>query len=490
MLFGLCLGWGMRQAAPQSPELRALLAVNINDLGGKLWNLCHVLRDDGIVYHKYLSELSYLLFLKIAEETNAEDDLPVGCRWDDLRQNAKPGMVGFYRIMLTRLGEDVGSEKIRRIFSFPTTVFSHDENLIKVFKAMDGLDWASFEADQFGDLYEYLLEKASTEVRAGAGQYFTPRPLVDCLVRLMKPRPGEVIQDPAAGTGGFLVSAQRFLQDAHKGATATFEGVEIERDTYRLCLMNFFLHGMNGRMINGDALTRDADELHFADLILANPPFGSTGGGARARRSDLIPTSNKQLLFLQHIYRGLKPGGRAAVVVPDNVLFEAGVGRRVRRELLETCDLHTILRLPAGIFYATGVNTVVLMFAKHASHSSPGSNRLWTYDLRSSIPKVDREHPFSSESLADFRAFYGDDPLGRSPRPDTGEHFYSTTREAVVERDYDLDLFKHETPIPDAYVDPGELAAAIAGRLREALAEIEELATDLTALRSTSVQKS
>ncbi|WP_217578092.1 N-6 DNA methylase [Mesorhizobium sp. GbtcB19] len=460
--------------------------MNTADFGAKLWSLCHVLRDDGIVYHKYLSELSYLLFLKMADESDSEADLPPGCRWRDLRANSGPGMVSFYRKMLTRLGEDAANDRIRRIFAFPTTVFSHDENLAKVFRSMDGLDWHSIGADRFGDLYEYLLERASTEARAGAGQYFTPRALVDCLVDIMRPVAGEIIQDPAAGTGGFLVATQRYLlrSDPVVSSKTTFEGVEIERDTYRLCLMNFFLHGMTGVLINGDALTRDADGLQPADLILANPPFGSSGGGARARRTDLkVVTSNKQLLFVQHIYRSLKPGGRAAVVVPDNVLFETGAGRRVRKELFDTCDVHTILRLPVGIFYATGVSTVVLIFTKSQPDRLTGNDRLWVYDLRSNYPKLGRGNQFDASSLANFKSFYGQDPLGKSFRPEQGKDFHSWTRQDIIDRDYDLNLVRSSEHNVEDVADPEELAIAIADRLREALSEIEGLASDLADLR-------
>jgi len=461
--------------------------MNISEFGGKLWGLCHVLRDDGIVYHKYLSELSYLLFLKIAEESRTESELPDGCRWGNLRQNLGPGMLGFYRKMLTRLGEDAEAEQIRQIFSFPTTVFSHDENLAKVFQSMDELDWHAVTADRFGELYEYLLERAGTEARAGAGQYFTPRSLVDCLVEIMQPAGGEIIQDPAAGTGGFLVAAQRYILKRSSAVShpVKFEGVEIERDTFRLCLMNFFLHGMNGNLIKGDALTRDADALHSADLILANPPFGSIGGGARARRRDLqILTSNKQLLFLQHIYHSLKPGGRAAVVVPDNVLFETGAGRKVRQELFETCDVHTILRLPAGIFYATGVSTVVLMFTKTTGDQLSTSARLWVYDLRGDGRKPLRTQTMNTAGLASFRVFYGDDPHGRSFRPEQGPGFRSWTRQEIADRLYDLNLIPETQEDNESVAAPEDLAASIAVRLRDALLEIEGLASELAELQS------
>lgn len=232
-------------------------------------------------------------------------------------------------------------------------MFSHDENLQRVVEGIEAIDWHTGLKDDLGDIYESLLERNATEARSGSGQYFTPRPLVDCMVRIMGPKPGETIQDPAVGTGGFLISASRWVQalPRKRSVKTWFQGIEIEWDTYRLCLMNMFLHQIDGEIFHGDALTDDATPMVPADIILANPPFGTAAGSARVRRGDLpFITSNKQLMFLQHIYLGLRVGGRAAVVVPDNVLFEPGVGRRVRQDLMEKCNLHTILRLPTGIF--------------------------------------------------------------------------------------------------------------------------------------------
>lgn len=226
------------------------------DLAGRLWGLCHVLRDDGIVFHKYLSELTYLLFLKNANQLNVEHDLPEGCRWDDLLAARGRGMLSFYRKLLTRLGEDVADENIRSIFAFPTTVFSHDENLEKVVAGIQAIDWHDYDRDGLGLIYESLLERNATEARSGSGQYFTPRALVDSMVRVTKPMAGETICDPAIGTGGFLIAAHRG-SPSHELADRTYQGVEIERDTFRLCLMNFYLHGMNGQLVHGDALTVD-----------------------------------------------------------------------------------------------------------------------------------------------------------------------------------------------------------------------------------------
>ena len=408
------------------------------DLAARLWSLCHVLRDDGIVYHKYLSELTYLLFLKNAKQLGAEADLPEGCRWDDLLAARGRGMLGFYRMMLTRLGEDVVEENVRSIFSFPTTVFSHDENLQKVVDGIEAIDWHQYGRDGLGEVYESLLERNATEARSGSGQYFTPRPLVNAMVRVTKPKAGETILDPAVGTGGFLIAAHRTAtpQDAQD---RLYEGVEIERDTFRLALMNLYLHGMNGKVIHGDALTTDSADLSPADLVLANPPFGSSSGGARPRRDDLpYPTGNKQLAFLQCISMEMAPGGRAAVVVPDNVLDEPGVGLQVRRALVDEFDLHTILRLPNGIFYAPGVRTNVLFFNRLAVGQS-GSEDVWFYELRANMPTFNKRNTLQDSDFDDFADAYGSDPYGRSPRHPS-ERFTRISKEEIRAREYDLDV--------------------------------------------------
>jgi type I restriction enzyme M protein len=309
---------------------------------------------------------------------------------------------------------------------------------------------------------------------------------VDCLVRLLEPSLGEVIQDPALGTGGFLISAEHHIRQQYSDADyaaspPSYQGVEIERDTYRLCLMNFFLHGMQGMIVHGDALTDDAAALDQADVIIANPPFGSSAGSARARRSDLpFSTSNKQLLFLQHIYLGLKLGGRAAVVAPDNVLFEEGTGRRVRTALLETCDLHTILRLPTGIFYATSVNTNVLMFTRNHDKGR-GTECVWVYDLRTNIPKFTKGRPISTGDFADFEAAFGNDPYGQAKRNDQGPEgrFRCFSRREIAERGDNLDirwLREREEAADQILNDPEVIATAVISTLQAALLEIEAVA--------------
>lgn len=448
------------------------------DLAGRLWNLCHVLRDDGIVYHKYLSELTYLLFLKNAKQLGAERDILEGCRWDDLLAAQGSGMLGFYRKLLTRLGEDVVDENIRSIFSFPTTVFSHDENLEKVVAGIQAIDWHNYDRDSLGLIYESLLERNSTEARSGSGQYFTPRALVNAMVRVTKPQDGETILDPSVGTGGFLIAAHR-TPASRKVQKRVYQGIEIERDTFRLCLMNLYLHGMNGRVIHGDALTVDSEGLPQANLILANPPFGVSSGGARKRRTDLPhPTANKQLAFLQYIGITMAPGGRAAVVVPDNVLFDPGVGREVRRDLIETFDLHTVLRLPSGIFYAPGVQTNVLFFNRRDSEQ-PAIGDVWFYDLRTGMPNYTKRKTLQDGDFRDFETAFGADPYGRSPRIPTAR-FKQMSKEEIRVRDYDLNIRWMEDAPSEVSPDLADLMIQMDDALtdaRTALSEINAIVT-------------
>ena len=454
----------------------------------KIWNLCHILRGDGVSYHEYISELTYLLFLKISEENHTEYLLPENCRWKRLADYRGPDLLTEYRDMLTYLGGHATNEIVRRIYAFPTTVFSHSENLKAVIDGISKLDWHSITMDRMGDIYEGLLAKNSQDARSGAGQYFTPRALVDCVVRLINPKPGEVIQDPAAGSGGFLISADqhirtRFSLEDYKEAPPKYEGIEIEKGTYRICLMNVFLHQLDAKLILGDALTQDAIALSPADLILANPPFGAKAGGVRKKRKDMsYVTANKQLAFLQHIYLGLKIEGRAAVILPDSVLFDDGVGKKIRQELMEKCNLHTILRLPTGIFYSAGVKTNVLFFSRGQAETG-NTSVIWVYDMRSNAPKFGKKRPLLSKDFSEFERLFGSNDVG-AKRTDLGlgSRWRSFDRQEIRERSDNLDISwltdSGDDP-EESLTEPLELAAAILNHLREAAGEIDELSEEL-----------
>ena len=453
----------------------------------KVWALCHILRGDGISYHQYVSELTYLLFLKIAEENGVEQLLPPNYRWADLACHPKEGLLGFYQEMLTHLGTTAESDVIRAIYAFPTTVFSHSENLHAVVDGIAKIAWHDVSSDRFGEIYEGLIEKSSQDVRSGAGQYFTPRALVNSMVRVSKPGLGELIQDPAVGSGGFLITADRYLRSSHpakayRNSPPRYQGVEIEKNTRRICLMNTFLNGLDAEIVHGDALTDDGRELAAASLVLANPPFGSKAGSRRALRAEIsYRNTNKQLAFLQHIFLTLRDGGRAAVVLPDNVLFEDGVGRSVRQDLMATCRLHTILRLPKGIFPGAGVKTNVLFFAKEAGLAT---DDVWFYDLRSNMPAFGKTNALLDTHFNDFERVYGNDPMGTSPREEEGEdsRWRKLSRAQIAERSDNLNWLwlRDESGDPDeAMQDPGAILAAIIGHLRAALGELDALTAEV-----------
>lgn len=421
----------------------------------KIWSLCNILRGDGITYYQYVSELSYLLFLKIAQENGSEKLIPEGYRWVNLQSHEEEGLLGFYQEMLTHLGANVENEVIRAIYAFPTTVFSHSKNLKAVIDGISKIEWHQVGKDGFGDLYSGLIDKSAQDARSAAGQYFTPRSLVNTIVRLIQPNLGDLIQDPAAGSGGFLVSADSYIrnkysQEKYQINPPKYQGVEIEKNTRRICLMNTFLHHLDAKIIYGDALTDDVAELDKADIILANPPFGNKAGGQRPLRNDIpFPNTNKQIAFLQHIYLGLKAGGRAAVVLPDNVLFESGVGTDVRRDLMNRCNLHTILRLPTGIFYAQGVKTNVLFFTKGSAkdeyQKENCTENVWVYDLRTNMPSFGKRAPFGNSEigfaledfgtdphLGAFEKVFGDKPNGTSKRTE-GEYSFGAQEIEVDE---------------------------------------------------------
>ena len=389
-----------------------------NEIVNKLWNLCNVLRDDGITYHQYVTELTYILFLKMAEETGQESGIPDAYRWDKLVAADGIELKNLYNLALLKLGTE-GSGIIQNIYKGARSNISEPANLNKIITHIDELDWFSARQDGLGELYEGLLEKNANEKKSGAGQYFTPRPLINIMVELTQPKLGERCDDPSAGTFGFMIAAHEFLKKKYDlfalseaqyafQTKEAFSGVELVQDTHRLALMNAMLHGLEPDLRLGDTLSGMGEGLKGYDLVLANPPFGTKKGGERPSRQDLtFLTSNKQLNFLQHIYRSLKPDGkaRAAVVLPDNVLFEDGDGQRIRRDLMDKCDLHTILRLPTGIFYAAGVKTNVLFFTRGKKDKGNTEN-VWIYDMRTNMPSYGKRTPFTRNAFADFVKAY------------------------------------------------------------------------------------
>ena len=470
------------------------------EIVAKLWNLCHVLRDDGVSYGEYVTELTFLLFIKMLAETGHEERLPQAYRWAALARREGLDQLEHYRQLLLDLGNPAKTKDalVLAIFTDAQTKLRKPTNLKTLTDATDKLDWFSAREEGLGNLYEGLLEKNAAEKKSGAGQYFTPRPLIDCIVRLVKPKPGEIVQDPAAGTGGFLVAADRFIKDQtddlYKLSEAeaffqrhnAFVGIELVPDTHRLCLMNLMLHGIESHVESGDSLAPDGERIGKADVILTNPPFGTKKGGGRPTRSDFsitADTSNKQLAFVEHIVRALKPGGRAAIVVPDNVLFEDGVGRRLRSWMMELCNVHTILRLPTGIFYAIGVKTNVV-FLTRGKTDRANTKDVWVYDLRANMNSFGKTRPLTLADFAEFEEAFGKDPLGKSPREDEGEEgrFRFFSREQITARNDNLDIawLRDTSGDPeDELTEPEELAAAIMGHLRAALEDIEALSEEL-----------
>src|SRR5258706_10880164 len=427
------------------------------DIVAKLWSLCNVLRDDGVTYNEYVTELTFLLFLKMLEETKKDDRLPNLYRWSELAKREGLDQLDYYKRLLLDLGRpDTKDVLVRAIFTDAQTRLRKPTNLKALTSSIDQLDWFSAREEGLGNLYEGLLEKNAADKKSGAGQYFTPRPLIDCIVRLMKPQAGEVVQDPAAGTAGFLVAADRYIKDrtdelfklteqqGHFQRHSAFVGAELVPDTHRLCMMNLLLHGIEGGVELADTLSPDGERLPKADLILTNPPFGTKKGGGRPTRSDFsitADTSNKQLAFVEHIVRALKPEGRAAVVVPDNVLFEDGVGRRLRSWMMELCDVHTILRLPTGIFYAQGVKTNVL-FLTRGKNDKANTKGIWVYDMRANMDAFGKTKPLTVADFEPFEKAFGKDPLGKAKRQDEGEEgrFRFFSREQIAARGDNLDI--------------------------------------------------
>jgi type I restriction enzyme M protein len=460
----------------------------------KLWNLCNVLRDDGITYHQYVTELTYLLFLKMMKETESESHIPEKYRWDSLVEKNGLPLKEHYRQLLLDLGKEDGTI-LGQIYLNATSNIDEPKNLEKIIRSIDQLDWYSAKEEGLGDLYEGLLEKNASELKSGAGQYFTPRVLIDVMVRLIDPQVGERCNDPACGTFGFMIAADHYLREktdeyfdlgekeAEFQKNQAFTGVELVKDTHRLALMNALLHDIHGEITLGDTLSEQGSNLKNFDVVLTNPPFGTKQGGERPTRSDLtFTTTNKQLNFLQHIYRSLKPNGkaRAAVVLPDNVLFEGGTGTKIREDLMNKCNLHTILRLPTGIFYAQGVKTNVLFFTRGVTEEE-NTKEVWVYDLRTNMPSFGKRTPLTAEHFTDFiKAYQAED---RTKVED--ERWSVFTREEIHKKDESLDIGLIADETLSSYEnlpDPIESAEDTIAKLQQAVDLINEVLKELQSM--------
>ena len=464
------------------------------EIVSKLWNLCNVLRDDGITYHQYVTELTYILFLKMAKETGSEEQIPQGYRWDNLIKHQGVELKRFYKSLLNHLGENC-SGRVREIYVGATSNIEEPKNLEKIITSINALDWYSAKEEGLGNLYEGLLEKNANEKKSGAGQYFTPRVLIDVMTKLIAPQAGELCNDPACGTFGFMIAADRYVKDHTDNLFSlsleqqefqrkkAFSGCELVHETHRLALMNAMLHDIEGQILLADTLSNQGKALKNFDVVLTNPPFGTKKGGERATRDDFTyPTSNKQLNFLQHIYRSLKANGkaRAAVVLPDNVLFADGDGASIRKDLMDKCNLHIILRLPTGIFYAQGVKTNVLFFTRGKTEKG-NTKEVWFYDLRTNMPSFGKTNPLKPEHFEGFiKAYTAGD---RSKVQD--ERWSVFTRQQIEEKNNSLDLglIRDDSVLDyDDLQDPIESGEEVVAQLEEAVDLIMSVVKELKSL--------
>lgn len=489
---------------------------NTASIVSKVWSFCNTLRDDGVSYGDYLEQLTYLIFLKMADEYsqppyNREVGIPPEYNWLSLRRQRGAELELHYVTLLRELGKLPGM--LGQIFTKAQNKIQDPAKLYRLIDMINDTQWVLLGADIKGDIYEGLLEKNAEDTKSGAGQYFTPRPLIKAMVACVRPQPGKTIGDPACGTGGFFLAAYDYLLanyalDRQQKAFLkhnTFSGNEIVSNTRRLCLMNMFLHNIGeidgaSPVSSSDSLI--ADDGGRFDYVLANPPFGKkssmnfTNEEGEQERDDLTynrqdfwaTTSNKQLNFVQHIRTILKSTGQAAVVVPDNVLFEGGAGETVRQKLLETTDLHTILRLPTGIFYAQGVKANVLFFDNRPASKNPWTKEVWVYDYRTNIHHTLKKKPLRFEDLQDFISCYH--PANRHQRQATWHEtanpegrWRKFSYEQIMARDKtSLDIFwlKDKSLADlDNLPDPEDLAAEIVENLEAGLNSFRLIAAAL-----------
>ena len=483
--------------------------MNTSTLVQKVWNFCHTLRDDGVGYGDYLEQLTYLLFLKLAHEYaqppyNRDTWIPLNYGWSSLRTKTGEPLEAHYLATLHRLGQEQGM--LGAIFFKAQNKIQDPAKLSRLVQMIDAENWISLDADTKGDLYEGLLQKNAEDTKSGAGQYFTPRALIEAMVACVRPEPMKTIADPACGTGGFFLGAYNWL--TRPGANLdkrqkeflrdqTFHGNEIVPNTRRMCLMNLFLHNIGE--LDGEPSVERSDALitepkRKVDYVLANPPFGKKSSmtitnedgeedkdALTYQRQDFWETtSNKQLNFLQHIVSMLKVDGKAAVVLPDNVLFEGGAGEKIRRKLLENCDLHTILRLPTGIFYAQGVKANVVFFDNAPKDGRVHTKGVWFYDLRTNMHFTLKTRPLKLDDLQDFITCYH--PENRHQRTATDRFRFFSYEELMARDKASLDIFWLKDESLDNLSDlppPEVLQQEIIDHLEAALASFRDVAAGL-----------
>jgi len=486
-------------------------STNTSGIVSKVWAFCNTLRDDGVGYGDYLEQLTYLLFLKMAHEYSQPPhsrkmSIPKQYTWDTLINKSGGDLELHYNSLLRELGKEKGM--LGQIFTKSQNKIQDPAKLYKLIALINAEQWVMMGVKDKGDIYEGLLEKNAEDTKSGAGQYFTPRPLIKAMVECLRPEPNITIADPACGTGGFFLAAYDWMTENHDLDKAqkqflkykTFFGNEIVAGTRRLALMNLFLHNIGD--IDSDTFISPNDSLIAAsdakyDYVLANPPFGKkssmtfTNEEGEQEKEDLtynrqdfwVTTSNKQLNFVQHIKSMLKTTGQAAVVLPDNVLFEGGAGETVRKKLLETTDLHTILRLPTGIFYANGVKANVLFFDGKASSKTAWTKEIWVYDYRTNIHHTLKKNPLKLDDLKDFIVCYN--PKNRHKRKPTFSdtnpegRWRRFTYDEIVARDktsLDITWLKDKSLADlDNLPDPDALAEEIVGNLEAGLANFQAI---------------
>lgn len=489
---------------------------NTSAIISKVWSMCNPLRDAGVSYGDYLEQLTYLIFLKMDDEFSKPpfkraSGIPEGFRWQDIKNLKGSELEEKYKDILEKLSGQSGI--IGKIFSKATNKINNATILFKVVQMIDKENWSAMSSDVKGEIYEGLLQKNAEDIKSGAGQYFTPRPVIRAMVKCLHPEPNKTIADPCCGSGGFFLAAHDYISKNYNLdkdqklflKNETFYGNELVATTFKMCLMNLYLHNI-GDIYSDKIPVQQGDSLlqlpsWRVDYVLTNPPFGKkssisfTNEDGEEEEEDLVynrsdfwaTSSNKQLNFVQHINSILNNSGKAAVVVPDNVLFEGGAGEVVRSKLLRTTDFHTILRLPTGIFYKPGVKANVIFFDKKLASDKIQTKEIWIYDFRTNIHFTLKQNPLTDEALDDFIKCYN--PTNRYERKETWSEKNPEGRwrkfsyDEIAKRDkQSLDIFwlkdKSLTDL-DNLPKPEILASEIIENLQSALDSFEELKSKL-----------